>query len=57
MTQPCTMCRTARFVAEMVDSKNSDDTVDLFCSSSCVMAYKVQTVSSSGTRYQLLIED
>lgn len=51
------MCRTARFVAEMVDSKNSDDTVDLFCSSSCVMAYKVQTVSSSGTRYQFLIED
>lgn len=57
MTQPCTMCRTARFVAEMVDSKNSDDSVDLFCSSSCVMAYKVQTVSSSGMRYQLLIED
>uniref|UniRef100_A0A3P9DKG4 Zinc finger MYM-type protein 4-like n=1 Tax=Maylandia zebra TaxID=106582 RepID=A0A3P9DKG4_9CICH len=50
MTQPCTMCRTARFVAEMVDSKNSDDSVDLFCSSSCVMAYKVQTVSSSGAR-------
>uniref|UniRef100_A0A3Q4HLX1 Zinc finger MYM-type protein 4-like n=1 Tax=Neolamprologus brichardi TaxID=32507 RepID=A0A3Q4HLX1_NEOBR len=50
MTQPCTMCRTARFLAEMVDSKNSDDSVDLFCSSSCVMAYKVQTVSSSGAR-------
>uniref|UniRef100_A0A3Q4HI90 Zinc finger MYM-type protein 4-like n=1 Tax=Neolamprologus brichardi TaxID=32507 RepID=A0A3Q4HI90_NEOBR len=47
---PCTMCRTARFLAEMVDSKNSDDSVDLFCSSSCVMAYKVQTVSSSGAR-------
>uniref|UniRef100_I3KML4 TRASH domain-containing protein n=1 Tax=Oreochromis niloticus TaxID=8128 RepID=I3KML4_ORENI len=50
MTQPCTMCRTARLLAEMVDSKNSDDSVDLFCSSSCVMAYKVQTVSSSGAR-------
>ena len=43
------MCRTLRLVAHMVDNKNTDDTVNLFCSSSCVMAYKVQSVSSSGT--------
>ncbi|XP_030596783.1 zinc finger MYM-type protein 4 isoform X2 [Archocentrus centrarchus] len=50
ITQPCTMCRTTHLLAEMVDNKNSDDSVDLFCSSSCVMAFKVQTVSSSGAR-------
>lgn len=49
MTQPCTMCRTTRLLAEMVDNKNSDDSVNLFCSSSCVMAFMVQTVSTSGT--------
>ncbi|XP_049890849.1 zinc finger MYM-type protein 4 isoform X3 [Epinephelus moara] len=49
INQPCTMCRTARLLAEMVDNKNSDDSVNLFCSSSCVMAFKVQTVSVSGT--------
>ncbi|XP_072227140.1 zinc finger MYM-type protein 4-like [Leuresthes tenuis] len=50
ITQPCTMCRTVRLVAHMVDNKNVDDTVNLFCSSSCVMAFKVQSVSSSGAR-------
>ncbi|XP_073340521.1 zinc finger MYM-type protein 4 isoform X3 [Pagrus major] len=49
-TQPCTMCRTTRLLAEMVDIKNSDESVNLFCSSSCVMAFKVQTVSASGAR-------
>lgn len=44
------MCRTTRLLADMVDNKNSDDSVNLFCSSSCVMAFKVQTVSISGTR-------
>ncbi|XP_039977333.1 zinc finger MYM-type protein 4-like isoform X2 [Xiphias gladius] len=50
ITHPCTMCRTTRLLAEMVDNKNSDDSVNLFCSSSCVMAFKVQTVSASGAR-------
>ncbi|XP_029298588.1 zinc finger MYM-type protein 4-like isoform X2 [Cottoperca gobio] len=49
-TQPCTMCRTTRLLVEMVDNKNSDDSVNLFCSSSCVMAFKVQSVSASGAR-------
>lgn len=46
----CAMCRTTRPMSEMVDNTNSDDSVNLFCSSSCVMAYKVQTVSTSGAR-------
>ncbi|XP_069033058.1 zinc finger MYM-type protein 4-like isoform X1 [Embiotoca jacksoni] len=50
VTQPCTMCHTHRLLSEMVDNQNSDDTVNLFCSSSCVMAFKVQTVSASGAR-------
>ncbi|XP_018554415.1 zinc finger MYM-type protein 4 isoform X2 [Lates calcarifer] len=50
ITHSCSMCRTTRLLAEMVDVKNSDDTVNLFCSSSCVMAFKVQTVSASGAR-------
>ncbi|KAK2830721.1 hypothetical protein Q5P01_018652 [Channa striata] len=50
ITQPCTMCRTTRLLAEMVDNKNSDDSVNVFCSSSCVMAFMVQTVSASGAR-------
>ncbi|XP_060915066.1 zinc finger MYM-type protein 4-like isoform X1 [Labrus mixtus] len=49
-TLACAMCRTPRPLVEMVDNKNRDDSVNLFCSSSCVMAYKVQTVSASGSR-------
>ncbi len=37
-----------RPVAEMVDSPNTEGVGELFCSSSCVTANKVQTVSSSG---------
>lgn len=44
------MCHTSRYLAEMVDNKNADESVNLFCSSSCVMAFKVQTVSASGTK-------
>ncbi|XP_053190912.1 zinc finger MYM-type protein 4-like [Scomber japonicus] len=50
ISHPCTMCRTSRPLPEMVDNRNNDDSVNLFCSSSCVMAFKVQTVSSSGAR-------
>ncbi|KAM3858577.1 zinc finger MYM-type protein 4-like [Diretmus argenteus] len=46
--QPCTMCRTSQLMSDMVENKNNEDTVELFCTSSCVMAYKVQTVSASG---------
>lgn len=50
------LCQTARTLEDMIDNKNDDDSVNLFCSSSCVMAHKVQTVSASGTRYQALLE-
>lgn len=45
------MCRVERLISEMVDNKNNeDDSVNLFCSSSCVMAFMVQTVSASGDK-------
>ncbi|XP_061615207.1 zinc finger MYM-type protein 4 isoform X1 [Phyllopteryx taeniolatus] len=47
---PCAMCRALRPLADMVHNKSTDDSVSLFCSSSCVMAFMVQTVSSSGAQ-------
>ncbi|XP_057210105.1 zinc finger MYM-type protein 4 isoform X1 [Triplophysa rosa] len=44
----CKICRAIRPTAEMVDSPNSEGITELFCSTSCVTANKVQTVSSSG---------
>ncbi|XP_016097728.1 zinc finger MYM-type protein 4-like [Sinocyclocheilus grahami] len=44
----CKICRTMRPVAEMVDSPNTEGIRELFCSTTCVTANKVQTVSSSG---------
>uniref|UniRef100_UPI003AAF4BC3 zinc finger MYM-type protein 4-like n=1 Tax=Centroberyx gerrardi TaxID=166262 RepID=UPI003AAF4BC3 len=46
--QPCAMCHTSKLMSDMVENKNSVDVVDLFCTSSCVMAYKIQTVRTSG---------
>ncbi|XP_054619771.1 zinc finger MYM-type protein 4 [Dunckerocampus dactyliophorus] len=48
MSLPCSMCRSPRPIADMVHNKGTDDSVSLFCSSSCVMAFMVQSVSSSG---------
>ncbi|KAL3043474.1 hypothetical protein OYC64_003357 [Pagothenia borchgrevinki] len=48
--QPCVMCNTTRPMGEMIHNKNSDNSVSLYCSSSCVMAFKVQSVSASGAR-------
>ncbi|XP_040909011.1 uncharacterized protein LOC121191726 isoform X2 [Toxotes jaculatrix] len=47
--QPCAMCRTSTLISDMVENKNSEDMVELFCTSSCVMASKIQAVSASGT--------
>ncbi|KAI1901782.1 hypothetical protein AGOR_G00037940 [Albula goreensis] len=44
---PCTMCRSLRSSAEMVEHSTSPGKTELFCDSSCVTAYKVQAVSSS----------
>uniref|UniRef100_A0A4W6DBP6 TRASH domain-containing protein n=1 Tax=Lates calcarifer TaxID=8187 RepID=A0A4W6DBP6_LATCA len=46
--QPCAMCRTSNLMSDMVENKNSEDMVELFCTSSCVMASKIQAVSASG---------
>uniref|UniRef100_A0A3B3V7M4 Zinc finger MYM-type protein 4-like n=1 Tax=Poecilia latipinna TaxID=48699 RepID=A0A3B3V7M4_9TELE len=47
---PCTMCRAPHMLPQMFSNKNSDESVNMFCSNSCLMAFKVQSVSSSGAR-------
>ncbi|XP_039978355.1 LOW QUALITY PROTEIN: uncharacterized protein LOC120786776 [Xiphias gladius] len=47
--QPCAMCHTSKLISDMVENKNSEDMLELFCTSSCVMASKIQAVSASGT--------
>uniref|UniRef100_A0A3Q2XPZ2 TRASH domain-containing protein n=1 Tax=Hippocampus comes TaxID=109280 RepID=A0A3Q2XPZ2_HIPCM len=50
MNLPCAMCRSPRPLADMFHNKsNTDDSVSLYCSSSCIMAFMVQSVTSSGT--------
>ncbi|XP_050993318.1 zinc finger MYM-type protein 4 isoform X3 [Labeo rohita] len=44
----CKMCHALRPAADAVDTPNSEGIRELFCSTSCVMASKVQTGSSSG---------
>lgn len=46
--QPCAMCCTARLMTDMVENENSENEVELFCTTSCVMASKIQAVSASG---------
>uniref|UniRef100_A0A672KNB4 Zinc finger MYM-type protein 4-like n=1 Tax=Sinocyclocheilus grahami TaxID=75366 RepID=A0A672KNB4_SINGR len=43
----CKMCHALRPAADAVDSPNSEGIRELFCSTSCVMASKVQTGNSS----------
>ncbi|XP_077446206.1 zinc finger MYM-type protein 4-like isoform X2 [Stigmatopora argus] len=50
ITLSCTMCHSPRPLADMIHNKSSDDSVSLFCSSSCIMAHTVQSVSSSGAQ-------
>lgn len=42
------MCRGYHSMVEMVESTNAEGAKELFCSSACVTAHKVQAVSSSG---------
>ncbi|XP_075962356.1 uncharacterized protein LOC142965335 isoform X3 [Anarhichas minor] len=46
--QPCAMCRTSHLMSYMFENKNNEDVVELFCTSSCVMASKIQAVNASG---------
>jgi len=51
--QPCAMCRASRSMADMLENKTGEDAVELFCSSSCVMAFKIQAMSASGASLNL----
>nr|XP_029135785.1 zinc finger MYM-type protein 4-like [Labrus bergylta] len=46
--QSCSTCSTKLLMSDMVDCKNSDGEVELFCNNSCVAAAKILAVSSSG---------
>ncbi|XP_068431806.1 uncharacterized protein [Clinocottus analis] len=46
--QPCSMCRSTRLMTAMLENRNGEGAVELFCSSSCVMASKIQAVGASG---------
>uniref|UniRef100_A0A3Q4HMF6 Zinc finger MYM-type protein 4-like n=1 Tax=Neolamprologus brichardi TaxID=32507 RepID=A0A3Q4HMF6_NEOBR len=51
--QPCTMCRDTSPISDMVENKNSENVVELFCTKGCVSAFKIQAVNSSGTERML----
>ncbi|XP_041867585.1 uncharacterized protein LOC121656583 isoform X2 [Melanotaenia boesemani] len=46
--QPCSMCSSSKLISDMVESINSENMVELFCTNSCVMASKIQAISASG---------
>ncbi|KAM4725686.1 zinc finger MYM-type protein 4-like [Anableps anableps] len=46
--QLCSMCCKSKLISDMFENKTSEEVVELFCSSSCVMASKIQAVCSSG---------
>ncbi|XP_071432620.1 zinc finger MYM-type protein 4-like isoform X3 [Pithys albifrons albifrons] len=49
---PCTLCKTLRSSAEMVESTNNLGKTELFCSVNCLSAYRVKIVSTSGVQVQ-----
>ncbi|NXA03625.1 ZMYM4 protein, partial [Sapayoa aenigma] len=49
---PCTLCKSLRSSAEMVESTNNLGKIELFCSVNCLSAYKVKMVTSSGVQVQ-----
>ncbi|KAM6974369.1 uncharacterized protein LKV04_016014 [Tautogolabrus adspersus] len=46
--QSCSTCSTKLLISDMVNCKNSDGELELFCNNSCVAASKILAVSSSG---------
>ncbi|XP_016365832.1 zinc finger MYM-type protein 4-like isoform X3 [Sinocyclocheilus rhinocerous] len=52
----CKMCHALRPAADAVESPNSEGIRELFCSTSCVMASKVQTGSSSACKQGIAVE-
>ncbi|XP_058712231.1 zinc finger MYM-type protein 4 isoform X3 [Poecile atricapillus] len=49
---PCTLCKSLRSSAEMVESTNNLGKTELFCSVNCLSAYRVKMVTSSGVQVQ-----
>uniref|UniRef100_A0A8C3QYK3 TRASH domain-containing protein n=1 Tax=Cyanoderma ruficeps TaxID=181631 RepID=A0A8C3QYK3_9PASS len=49
---PCTLCKSLRSSAEMVEGANNLGKVELFCSVNCLSAYRVKMVTSSGVQVQ-----
>ncbi|XP_056365181.1 zinc finger MYM-type protein 4 isoform X6 [Oenanthe melanoleuca] len=49
---PCTLCKSLRSSAEMVESTNNLGKLELFCSVNCLSAYRVKMVTSSGVQVQ-----
>ncbi|KAM6899530.1 zinc finger MYM-type protein 4-like [Xenentodon cancila] len=46
--QQCAMCCTSHLISNMVENRNGEDVIELFCTSSCMMASKIQAISASG---------
>ncbi|XP_054148473.1 zinc finger MYM-type protein 4 isoform X4 [Melozone crissalis] len=49
---PCTLCKSLRSSAEMVEGTNNLGKMELFCSVNCLSAYRVKMVTSSGVQVQ-----
>uniref|UniRef100_A0A8U8BPL8 Zinc finger MYM-type containing 4 n=1 Tax=Geospiza parvula TaxID=87175 RepID=A0A8U8BPL8_GEOPR len=49
---PCTLCKSLRSSAEMVEGTNNLGKTELFCSVNCLSAYRVKMVTSSGVQVQ-----
>ncbi|XP_069731427.1 zinc finger MYM-type protein 4 isoform X4 [Phaenicophaeus curvirostris] len=49
---PCTLCKTLRSSAEMVESTNNVGKTELFCSVNCLSAYRVKMVTAAGVQVQ-----
>ncbi|XP_057896126.1 zinc finger MYM-type protein 4 isoform X3 [Melospiza georgiana] len=49
---PCTLCKSLRSSAEMVEGTNNLGKMELFCSVNCLSAYRVKLVTSSGVQVQ-----
>ncbi|XP_039942025.1 zinc finger MYM-type protein 4 isoform X6 [Hirundo rustica] len=48
----CTLCKSLRSSAEMVEGANNLGKMELFCSVNCLSAYRVKMVTSSGVQVQ-----
>ncbi|XP_032844860.2 zinc finger MYM-type protein 4 isoform X4 [Tyto alba] len=49
---PCTLCKSLRSSAEMIESANNLGKTELFCSVNCLSAYRVKMVTSAGVQVQ-----